>query len=83
MHGYYVLPFLYDERLVARVDLKSDRAGACLQVRGASIEPGVSAGRIVEPLATCLKELASWLDLERVEIVSRRGELMRLLKRLK
>jgi uncharacterized protein YcaQ len=83
VHGYYVLPFLYDERLVARVDLKSDRARACLQVRGASIEQGVAAGRIVEPLAACLKELASWLNLERVEIVSRRGELIRLLKRLK
>lgn len=79
-HGYYVLPFLLGERLVGRVDLKSDRKRHRLQVRGGGVEEGMSARDAVEPLAVQLTQMAQWLGLESVEIASRRGELMRALR---
>jgi uncharacterized protein len=80
-HGYYVLPFLLGDRLVARVDLKSERKLGRLEVRGGNVEAGVDAKKITRPLAGQLDELARWLGLERVETISRRGELMRQLRR--
>jgi uncharacterized protein YcaQ len=80
-HGYYVLPFLLGERLVGRVDLKSDRARSRLQVRGGSVEAGVSARKVVAALAGQLQQLAEWLELEKVEVISRRGDLLKLLRK--
>lgn len=79
-HGYYVLPLLLNDRIVARADLKSDRAHSRLQVRGGSVEAGVEIGKVAGPLGGELKRLAGWLGLESVQITSRRGELMRALR---
>jgi uncharacterized protein len=81
LHGYYVLPFLHGDRLVGRVDLKANRQDGRLEVRGGSAEKGVRVSQVVEPLAAQLTQLARWLKLEGVAVISRRGELMRALKK--
>ena len=72
-HGYYVLPFLLGERLVARVDLKSDRARGALRVMHAHCEEWAQHKDVAGPLRDELRLLASWLGLERVAVSRRRG----------
>jgi uncharacterized protein len=68
--GYYVLPFLLGERLVARVDVKSDRRARALVVPTVSAEPGASEHDVVEPLAAELVSMAQWLRLDRVVVTA-------------
>jgi uncharacterized protein YcaQ len=73
-YGYYVWPLLLDGRLVARVDLKADRAANALRVVGAFSEPDAPRVRVAAALAGELASMASWLGLAGVA-VSGRGDL--------
>jgi len=73
VHGYYVLPFLLGDRIVARVDLKADRAGRLLQVLGAYAEPAAPE-HTASQLLESLRELACWLGLDDVRVAGR-GDL--------
>lgn len=78
VHGYYVLPVLVGDELVARVDLKADRAASVLRVQAAHAEP--RKAKAAKAVAGCLSRMASWLGLERVEVMPK-GDLAALLKR--
>jgi uncharacterized protein YcaQ len=76
--GYYVLPFLMGDRLVARVDLKADRAARRLLVPAAHVEAHAEAAAVAEALAVELRVLADWLNLD-VIAVERNGKFARQL----
>ena len=73
-YGYYVMPFMLDGQLVARVDLKADRKASILRAQAAHLEAGADAKRVASELGAELRTMANWLGLESVA-VGRRGDL--------
>ena len=74
VHGYYVLPVLFGDELVARLDLKADRDASTLRVQGAYAEAGRDRDAVAAAIAVELDTMRSWLGLDDVT-VARRGDL--------
>ncbi|MBY8927758.1 YcaQ family DNA glycosylase [Pseudomonas sp. Wu6] len=78
VYGYYVLPFLHNERIAARVDVRAERANGCLAVHAVHEEeqgldePGMLA------LALNLRQMADWLGLQQVKLNCQRPSAARL-----
>ena len=70
VHGYYVLPFLLDDRIVARADLKADRQAGILRVQAVHGEQGIERPVVAEALGDELRLMADWLELDDVVVAS-------------
>ena len=81
VYGYYVLPFLLDGELVARVDLKADRKNESLLVKGVFAEPGIDRARVARELRAELELTCSWLGLKDV-VVGHSGDLAEAVRSL-
>ena len=66
-YGYYCLPVLVGDRIVARIDLKADRSTSTLRVQSAWWEPQ-SRPEDAEAIARELALAASWQGLENVSV---------------
>lgn len=78
VYGYYVLPFLHNERIAARVDLRAERAAGRLAVHAVhEEEPGLDEEGMFA-LAAHLRRLADWLGLPEVLINCQRASAARL-----
>ena len=72
--GYYVMPFMHNGQIVARVDLANRRQTGVLEILGAFCEPSFDREAISKPLWEEISLLAKFLGCSAIEI-KRRGNL--------
>lgn len=65
--GYYVLPFLDNDRLSGRVCLKADRQSSTLLANAIHSEAHADKTETAEALAPELHRMAAWLGLNSVK----------------
>ncbi|MFQ6575654.1 winged helix-turn-helix domain-containing protein [Pseudomonas sp. UM16] len=78
VYGYYVLPFLYNERIAARVDLRAERAIERLAIHAVHEEAQGLDETGMQALADSLWRLAAWLGLRQVQLNCPRASAARL-----
>jgi uncharacterized protein len=66
-YGYYAMPVLHGDRLVARVDPAMDRASGRLSIRQISVEPGYDDTSVARATREAITELASFLDAKAID----------------
>ncbi|MCD5997090.1 YcaQ family DNA glycosylase [Pseudomonas sp. CDFA 602] len=83
IYGYYVLPFLHNERIAARVDLRAERALGRLAVHAVHEETKGLDEDGMQALAHHLRQLADWLGLTQVQVNCQRNSGARLMEALR
>jgi len=78
VYGYYVLPFLHNERIAARIDLRAERVAGRLAVHAVHEEEMGLDDEGMLALAVSLRRMADWLGLERVQLNCPRASAYRL-----
>jgi uncharacterized protein YcaQ len=78
IYGYYVLPFLYNEHIAARIDLRAERAVGRLAVHAVHEEAKGLDEEGMQALARNLRQLADWLGLPQIQINCQRASAARL-----
>ena len=69
-YGYYVFPMLERDRMIGRIDLKSDRKTGTLNIQGIWLEPKVrfGSGRAAQ-LGAELQRLARFAEMGKIELL--------------
>jgi len=66
-YGYFAMPVLHEDRLVARVDPAFDRTSRRLSIRAISVEPGCEDASIARSTKDAIAELATFVGASAID----------------